>query len=284
MNAAIVVFVVFLLLIVLTVLLSRRGARNEEKEQNAYLRENGIYPDADYSYQNSTKSKRIRYLVDYETGYVFVAKSSATFKKIPIDEITGCEIITDSEVTGGVGRALAGALIAGGVGAVVGATTAKKKIQLYKIIIYRSNLKHPSYEIILIGKQTETSSPDYKQAVAFASKVNASIKALISVSKQEAYNEKQRLSSRSSQSSLPAATVSDSHPNYLPGMEPDNIHNLLESFFTEIDEYFPDKTIYLSEWDHDRFDKALNYLTKFLGYKNRADFFEAYGYSFVKDI
>lgn len=77
--------------------------------------------------------------------------------------------------------------------------------------------------------------------------------------------------------------MSDGIPNYLPGMEPENIQNLLNSFFGEIDELFTDKIIVWSEWNHDRWDKAAGYLCKTLGYSRGKDFLEAYGYKIVQE-
>ncbi len=75
--------------------------------------------------------------------------------------------------------------------------------------------------------------------------------------------------------------MAESIPNYLPGMEPENIQKLLDSFFGEINDLFPDKVIVWSEWNHARWDKAAGFLCKTLGYSKGKDFLEAYGYSVV---
>lgn len=72
-------------------------------------------------------------------------------------------------------------------------------------------------------------------------------------------------------------------PNYLPGLEPENIKKLLNTFFSEIDKSFPDKTIVWSEWNHEKLDKPAGYLCKYLGYSRGTDFLNAYGYSVVME-
>lgn len=72
-------------------------------------------------------------------------------------------------------------------------------------------------------------------------------------------------------------------PNYLPGLEPENIKKLLSTFFSEIDKSFPDKTIVWSEWNHEKLDKPAGYLCKYLGYSRGTDFLNAYGYSVVME-
>ena len=55
--------------------------------------------------------------------------------------------MTDSKVTGGIGRAVVGGVLAGDVGAFVGAMTAPEKIVSYKIVIYKNNpANHPEDE------------------------------------------------------------------------------------------------------------------------------------------
>lgn len=103
---------------------------------------------------------------------------------IDFDEITDCQVKEDSEVMGGVGRAIVGGVMAGGVGAVVGSTTAKKHITNYQIVILRSNILNPQLIIPLITSKTKTSANNYKKAVEFAQNVYASVMAIIANNKK----------------------------------------------------------------------------------------------------
>jgi len=165
-----------------------KKASKEENIQN-YIAENGVHIGAEYRYESEyyknniswTNSTAYRYIVDDKNRFVHILNKDRTGEAIPFREIIGCEIMTDSEVTGGIGRAIVGGVLAGEAGAVVGAVTAKKHIMSYKIVIYRSNIQTPTNEIVLIKEKKSTKDADYTNAVSFANKVNASIKAIISM-------------------------------------------------------------------------------------------------------
>lgn len=71
-------------------------------------------------------------------------------------------------------------------------------------------------------------------------------------------------------------------PHYMPGFEPDEVKPFVSSFFTSLEEIYPDKIINVSTWNHKKFDNAAGMLCKYLGYANGTDFLEAYGYKVVK--
>ena len=163
-------------------------ALKEEDSQN-YIADNGVHIGAEYRYESEyyknniswANSTAYRYIVDDKNSFVHILSKDGTGEAIPFREIIGCEIMTDSEVTGGIGRAIVGGVLAGETGAVVGAVTAKKHIMSYKVVIYRSNIQTPTNEIVLIKEKKSTKDADYTNAVSFANKVNASIKAIIAM-------------------------------------------------------------------------------------------------------
>lgn len=67
-------------------------------------------------------------------------------------------------------------------------------------------------------------------------------------------------------------------PKYLPGFEPEEIADLLKSFFQQIDKSFPDMVIVWSEWNHTELDETAKYFCRYLGYDDLKDFLQAYGY------
>ncbi len=75
---------------------------------------------------------------------------------------------------------------------------------------------------------------------------------------------------------------STSLPKYLPGFEPKELKSLVNSFFSVINESFPDKVIVRSEWNH-QWDNAANYLCRTLGYSSGKDFLESYGFCIIDD-
>lgn len=159
----------------------------EEDSQN-YITDNGVHIGVEYCYESSFYKNNIdwykgiayRYIVDDKNKFVHILDKEGIGQAIPFREIIGCEIMTDSQVTGGVGRAIVGGVLAGEAGAVVGAVTAKNHIMSYKIVIYRSNIQSPTNEIVLIKEKKSIKDADYTNAVAFANKVNASIRAIVS--------------------------------------------------------------------------------------------------------
>ena len=159
----------------------RTNLSNERR--NTYLREHKLLSARRYTYSRLDGAYFAEYVVDEKKRKILVSGSTDDYIPIPFDEITGCEIIINDEVTGGIGRAIAGGILAGGSGAIVGAVTANKKISTYQVIIYRNNLEHPKFTFYLIIRPAEIqfeNDKNCKNADNFARNVNASIKAIIS--------------------------------------------------------------------------------------------------------
>lgn len=176
-----------IIVVILIFLVSLESSNNLKKErdkgtaiQNEYIKNQNICITTEYTYNNSKHHNPTRFVIDDVNKSIHVSSNSTHLIEIPYYEILGCEILTDSQVTGGVGRAVVGSMLAGDVGAIVGATTAKPYIMSYKVIIYCENITSPQFIFNLITEKTKTSSFEYTWAVDFASKVNASIKVIIS--------------------------------------------------------------------------------------------------------
>lgn len=178
----IVVVMVIIIFVVAISTMNENAETHEkaQKEQVNYIKNSNINVTIKYEYSNILKDTFFNYVVDEINKKIIIFEKNNNIINIPFNEIIGCEIITDSQVTGGIGRAVVGGLIGGDVGAVVGATTAKKHIMSYQIVIYRENIVSPQVVISLIKRKTSTKDNDYLQAVSFASNINASIKAIIS--------------------------------------------------------------------------------------------------------
>lgn len=154
--------------------------RNTEKrKQESYLQNEGITVSNEYQYKSFLNDIFIRFIIDGEAKKILISQTSAVFETIPYSEIIGCAIMADSKVTGGVGRAIVGGMIAGDVGAIVGAATAKPHIMSYKIVIYKNSVIAPTYEIPLIKTKVSEKDKDYINAVEFANNVTSIIKAVL---------------------------------------------------------------------------------------------------------
>lgn len=182
------IIIILVLYFVIRIMISsgNKESRNNERDaQNKYIKQNNVSTTTQYTFESCDHSKSIRYIVDNTNKQILISQTSSYMQKIPYSEIIGCEIMTDSEVTGGIGRAVIGGVVAGGVGAIVGSTTAKKHISTYQVIIYRENIYSPQLKIDLITAKTKTDDYDYQKAVQFATSVNSSIKAIISSTSKE---------------------------------------------------------------------------------------------------
>ena len=157
----------------------RRFLENKKSIQDKLIADKGVQIDSEYTFENELSSVFIRFIVDAKHENVYFSNMGSEFTAIPFSKIIGCEIITDSEVTGGVGRAVVGGVIAGGAGAIVGATTAKKHIMSCSLVIYKNTIKDPTITLNLINTKTKTTDDVYRKAMAFANNVNASIKAIL---------------------------------------------------------------------------------------------------------
>ena len=174
--------VIFTVLMIIAVVIhsSNNNARDEEKsEQEGYLQNEGITISNEYRFKNVMNDINIRFVIDGDAKKILVSQTSATFDTIPYSEVIGCAVLIDSQITGGIGRAVVGGVVAGDVGALVGAVTAKPHIMSYKIVIYRNSVSTPVYEIPLIKSKVSEKDIDYKNAVEFANNVNSIIKVVL---------------------------------------------------------------------------------------------------------
>ena len=149
--------------------------RTENKNQwDEWFESQNITISSDYVYDE------IRFVVDNINKMVYIPKNWPKYYYLSFREIIGCEILVNSQVTGGVGRSIAGGVIGGTVGAIVGASTAKEKVDSYQVVIYRNTIENPQITLDLISGVHSKDSATYHAAQRFATHINASIKAIIS--------------------------------------------------------------------------------------------------------
>ena len=151
----------------------------QQAEQQDFISKNNIRRSAEYTFQDKLNSKKIRFIVDKSNRKIYISETSSSFKEYAFKDILGCEIVTDSQVTGGIKRAIVGGVLAGDAGAVVGAVTAKPHIMSYKLVLYLRDISIPKTEIELITQKTKTKDTDYTNAVSFAENVIATVKAIL---------------------------------------------------------------------------------------------------------
>jgi hypothetical protein len=102
---------------------------------------------------------------------------------VPFKDILECKIVEDNAtiMEGGVGRALVGGLIAGGTGAIVGATTRSTKnvVNSMQLQIITTDVAHSLRKLDIITREIPRDSTAYAYATDFIQKVYASLTSII---------------------------------------------------------------------------------------------------------
>lgn len=105
------------------------------------------------------------------------------FEEIPFETIINCELLEDNAtiMEGGVGRAVVGAAIAGGVGAIVGASTRSSSniANSMCVRIITSDILKPYHPITIIDSPTNRNDSEYKRRFDIAQEIYATIIAII---------------------------------------------------------------------------------------------------------
>ena len=118
-------------------------------------------------------------------GAVGKAVTRPSDKTFLFDELIGYELLEDdSTVTsGGIGTAIAGGVLFGGVGAIVGgmtgSKTAKKKIENLVLRIDTNDMQFPCIMITYINKPTKTNSNDYRKAMSQAQETMSALNLIL---------------------------------------------------------------------------------------------------------
>lgn len=167
---------------------NKEKAAADRLKKDDWRQDNNILTSVEYKFNNGSNTISCEYLIDKQKQNLILSDTSTSYTIIPFSEIIGCEILINSQNSGGVGRAIAGGILAGGTGAIVGATTAKNKISSYKVAIYMNNLDQPQFIFTLIEAK-DYSILDVPMAREFSQNVVASIKAIIAKSVKNEFGE-----------------------------------------------------------------------------------------------
>lgn len=91
--------------------------------------------------------------------------------------------------------------------------------------------------------------------------------------------DKETATARVSNKNIPEGVI------YPPGEEPEKIRQRLDNLFAKLDAAYPNKEIIINDLrkNHDSWNDTIVSLYRVLGYPDKDTFFEAYGYSFVRE-
>jgi len=126
------------------------------------------------------------FVIDIPNKKIYI-EGSRKRKEYNFSDILECQILRDDEVVAksGVGRAIVGGLIAGGVGAIVGAATrgSKNKIKSLSVRVVFSDISNP----MIIFKLIKESTPlDFcKDKINLANEIYSTIISIIESNKKE---------------------------------------------------------------------------------------------------
>lgn len=130
----------------------------------------GLFNKKEISYPDFNMTKRVGGFIEFDDArkkWLIPDKK----KEPPIysyGDIIDCDLLEDEEslTSGGLGRAIAGGLLLGGVGAIVGGVTGKRKtkalVRSMKIKITLNSINTPVVYINLINTPIKTDSIIYK--------------------------------------------------------------------------------------------------------------------------
>lgn len=156
---------------------------NNREKRNRYKKKHNLLSAIQYIYTNNNIGIETEYIINKKNKTLLVSDTSDNYITIPFDEITDCAIVINNKTFGSISRAIAGGILAGGAGAIIGTITNTPKINSYQIIIYRNNLEFPSFVFNLIVNSKQNAyvndDTDIENANIFAQNIKASIQAII---------------------------------------------------------------------------------------------------------
>lgn len=130
----------------------------------------------------SNHPARYRVLADDSLCLLRVYSGARLSQKteIPFSDLAGFEAYKNGRTTAGIGKAIVGGVIAGGVGALIGASRGgKQKITSYTAVLYLKNLESPTYEFNFNVKDCDDSGITVKQADAFVHEMTGLVRAIV---------------------------------------------------------------------------------------------------------
>ena len=139
----------------------------------------GMFSKKEITYPDFTMTKRVGGFIEFDDDrkkWLIPDKKKAP-QIYSYGDILDCDLIEDEEslTSGGLGRAIAGGLLFGGAGAIVGGVTGKKKtktiVRSMKIQITLNSLETPVIYLTLINTPIKTDSFVYKTLEASAREI-----------------------------------------------------------------------------------------------------------------
>ena len=159
MGLAIAVLVIGIIACPFIIMHEKSRAQEEEqrkiymdKQREHDLQKQGVDTDSliqfEYQQNIAKQKKNFSVKVDEKNEKLFIFENDICHA-FNFKDITGFEVKMDNESLDSGGRALAGAVLGGAAGAIVGASSARGKISSCVIYIYTKSIANPYTEIVL---------------------------------------------------------------------------------------------------------------------------------------
>ncbi len=166
-----------------------QSANNEAANQNNLqnqLRQKKFKIDKTYNIISLGVNKQV--LFDFESNKIAILDAAAnSINYVEFNKIIDCEILEDNTtiMKGGIGRALVGGVLAGGVGAIVGAGTRGLSdiVKNLAIRIITNDISNPMVMITLINSDTKRDGLFYKNCMASAQEIYSTIVSVLNSGK-----------------------------------------------------------------------------------------------------
>lgn len=202
-----IVIMVIVMFIVIAVHSSQEIDQRNETHSRIMNGRNDFSPTKEL---RSTSVDHAVYIDEKNKKVMFVVLSKDTRTTFNFDELIECSILEDGSTvqSGSAGRAIAGGIVAGGIGAVVGASAGKSKpITLsLSVRVVTTNIQNALYEIPIITYKTKRDSDTYKRKMQFAQEIYATLVSIMDLAKKE-------------QANMTAVSISVPEPSPAPTVE-----------------------------------------------------------------
>ncbi len=188
-----VCWIVPIIIVLVIIVMMYIPEKKREKNKNSLLsqlKQDKFKADKTYNISLMDDSKQV--LFDLDNNKIAILDVLAnTLDYIEINKIIDCEIIQDNAtiMKGGIGRAIVGGVLAGGVGAIVGAGTrgSSDVIKNLAVRIITNDISKPLVMITLIDGEVKRDSHVYKKHMASAQEIYSAIISIINSSKTDVH-------------------------------------------------------------------------------------------------
>lgn len=183
MNTILIIFIVIIISAITISIMNDKIAKKNSGEIDEKLKKAGFITSQIRVLDMVENRQQLRVDLEHKKVAICNIFPQQNINMLDFSDIVECEIMEDSKtiMKGGIGRAIVGGAIAGGVGAIVASNTRKSNdvINNLHIRIITKNVSNSLHIINIIKSETKKYSPEYKIAINFANNVYATLTSII---------------------------------------------------------------------------------------------------------